>query len=129
MSGRTKGMLGIIVAGIVMLAPAGPAVARIADDPLYGGNDRPVPVNARGTDVAAPDQQASAPINARGTDVAAADQQLQFSSGPVAGEPALTGDDDALPTTALVALLALGLAGLASASWFAVSRRRHRPAA
>jgi len=125
MPGSPKGLLVAVIAGVVMLALVGPAAAAPYDyTGQHGGIYAPVQVNARGTDVAAPDQQASAPIDARGTDVAAPDQQAPVSSGPGAAEPVGT-SDDTLPTPALLSLLALGL-GLASASWFATSRRRHR---
>ena len=91
---------------------------------------RPV-VNARGTDVAAQDPQMRQPIvNAPGTDVAAADQQAPIVDNPAPVSPA-DPPDNALPTPLLFALIALGLtlAGLGLASRFAATRRRTRAAA
>ena len=108
------------------------------------------PVNAPGTDVAAPDQQVQrSVVNARGTDVAAPDQQAPRivirphgtgldlhgqvnGTAPVSPAPKADATGpmrrDSGPTIALLALiaLALGLAGVGFASWLAVSRKRGR---
>ena len=133
-SSRTA--LTAIVAVLAMTALAAPAGAQ----PTADHGVPTAPVNARGTDVAAPDQQAQRPVvilrrsgtqvvNAPGTDVAAPDQQNRISPrpNPVPVSPA-DRPGDASPTPTLLALLALGLclAGVAFASRLAVTRRRSR---
>ena len=109
-----------------------------------------IPVNARGTDVAAPDQQVQRPVvNARGTDVAAQDQQMRQpivnaprtdvaardQQAPIVDDPGPVSPadraDDSTPTLLLLALIALGLtlAGLGLASRVTATRRRTRAAA
>ena len=119
--------LAAVAAAIAIAALAAPADARPAIDHGVPA----IPVNARGTDVAAADQQLQQPIvNARGTDVAAADQQAPSVDNPV---PVSSADrpDDSLPTPMLLVLIALGvtLAGLALASRVTATRRRTRAAA
>ena len=133
-SSRTA--LTAIVAVLAMTALAAPAGAQ----PTADHGVPTAPVNARGTDVAAPDQQAQRPVvilrrsgtqvvNAPGTDVAAPDQQNRISPrpNPVPVSPA-DRPGDSSPTPTLLALLALGLclAGVAFASRLAVTRRRSR---
>ena len=119
--------LAAVAAAIAVAAFPAPAGAQPAID-----HGKPaIPVNARGTDVAAPDQQMQQPIvNARGTDVAAADQQAPIVDDP---GPAGSADrpDDSLPTPLLLALIALGLtlAGVGLASRVTATRRRARAAA
>ena len=144
-----QAVLTALVAALVMSAL--PAVAGARPDP-HGVPA--VPVNAPGTDVAAPDQQAPRPVvNARGTDVAAPDQQAPRGgstprgtsvashdqldrTAPVNPAPKadatspIDGIDDSGPAITMLALiaLALGLAGVGFASWLAVSRKRgYRP--
>ena len=119
--------LSAIVAVLVTAALAVPADAR--PGPYFGVPG--APVNARGTDVAAPDQQVQRTVvNARGTDVAAPDQQSPISDRPGPVSPA-DGPDDSAPTLTLLALLglALCLAGVGVASRAAVARRRSRATA
>ena len=128
MSGRSKGVLAVVVAGIVMLALSGPAAAVSDEVGAHSGFYAPIAPNARGTDVAAADQQAPrSVVNARGTDVAAPDQQAPVGR-PAGSVTSVDTSDDTLPTLALISLIALGLGGLASASWVAASRRRGRAA-
>jgi hypothetical protein len=113
-------VLSALVAALVMVALPAAAGAR----PDAHGVPA-APVNAPGTDVAAPDQQVlRSVVNAPGTDVAAPDQQAPRvdATGPIEGT------DDSGPTITLLALiaLALGLAGVGFASWLAVSRKRGR---
>ena len=118
---RPKSLLVAAIAALALGAFATPALARF---------DEGVPVNARGTDVAAPDQQSPKVIvNARGTDVAAPDQQSPVADGgrpePVSPVPS----DDSMPTIALIALIAVGLGGLGFAAHLATVRRRTRATA
>jgi hypothetical protein len=115
-----QAVLSALVAALVMVALPAAAGAR----PDAHGVPA-APVNAPGTDVAAPDQQVlRSVVNAPGTDVAAPDQQAPRvdATGPIEGT------DDSGPTITLLALiaLALGLAGVGFASWLAVSRKRGR---
>jgi hypothetical protein len=117
---RPKSLILAAIAALALGAFATPALAR---------TDEPAPVNARGTDVSAPDQQ-SRPVvvNARGTDVAAPDQQSPVAGGrpePVSPVPS----DDSMPTVALFALIAVGLGGLGFAAHLASGRRRTRATA
>jgi hypothetical protein len=110
-----------IVAVLAMAALAAPAGARPDTHGIPAA-----PVNARGTDVAAPDQQVQRPVvNARGTDVAAPDQQSPIVDGGNPGSQ-VNAADDSTPTLTLLALigLALALAGIGFASWLVVSRKR-----
>jgi hypothetical protein len=133
-------VLGALIAALVMVVL--PAAAGAQPD---GHGVPAAPVNAPGTDVAAPDQQAPrVVINAPGTDVAAPDQQAPRATrgsshyqadrtAPVSPAPRVdaTGPiDDSGPTITLPALiaLALGLTGVGFASWLAVSRKRGRAA-
>jgi hypothetical protein len=112
-----------IVAVLAMAAVAAPAGAR---PPEHGIPT--APPNARGTDVAAPDQQAPRlVVNAPGTDVAARDQQSPVVVDRTDPGSAPVASDDSMPTLTVLALigLALALAGIAFASWLAVSRKRH----
>jgi len=144
-----QAVLSALIAALVVIAL--PAAAGARADP-HGVPA--APVNAPGTDVAAPDQQVQRPVvNARGTDVAAPDQQApgvvlrprgttvashDEVDGPAPVGPAaeagatgpIDGIDDSGPTITHVALiaLALGLAGVAFASWLTVSRKRGRAA-
>jgi len=142
-----QAILSALVAALVMVALPAAAGARLDAHGVPAA-----PVNAPGTDVAAPDQQVQrSVVNAPGTDVAAPDQQappivLRRSGVTVAShdrvhrttpvDPApkaeaagpIDGTDDSEPTITLLALLALalGLAGVGFASWLAVSRKRGR---
>ena len=121
-----QAVLGALIAALVMVAlPAAAGAQRDAHGVPAA------PVNAPGTDVAAPDQQAPrAIVNAPGTDVAASDQQAPRvdRTAPIGPTPKA---DDSGPTITLMALiaLALGLAGVGFASWLAVSRKRGRATA
>jgi len=143
-------VLSALVAALAMVAlpgASGASGARPAD--THGVPA--APVNAPGTDVAAPDQQVRSHINARGTDVAARDQQgprvvlrrhgtsvashdnvnrtAPVSPAPKADATApIDGTDDSGPAIMLQALiaLALGLAGVGFASWLVSSRKRSR---
>jgi hypothetical protein len=127
---RPKSLLAAAIAALALGACASPALARY-DAPAPHGSDVAAPVNARGTDVAALDQQSPAIIvNARGTDVAAPDQQSPTDVGggrvrPVDPVPG----DDSLPTVTLIALIAAGLGGLGFAAHAAAGRRRTRATA
>jgi hypothetical protein len=119
-------VLSAIVAGLMMLAIPAAAGARPDTHGVPGA-----PVNAPGTDVAAPDQQAPRTvIRMHPTSIAAPDQVDRVAPiSPVdrapSGSPV---DDDSVPTTTLLALIALGLGFVAIgyASWLAVSRKRSR---
>ena len=82
---------------------------------------------ARGTDVAAPDQQARRPLThlpALGTDVAAVDQQAQAASAPPSRTtPSGDGISPLALAFALIAITALAAAGLAT---YSASRGRRR---
>jgi hypothetical protein len=117
---RPKSLLVAAIAAQALGAFATPALARF---------DEGVPVNARGTDVAAPDQQSPAvSVNARGTDVAAPDQQSPIVVGGVRPASPVP-SDDSMPTIALIALIAVGLGGLGFAAHLATGRRRTRATA
>ena len=129
-----QAVLSALIAALVMVALPAAAGARPEAHGLPAA-----PVNAPGTDVAAPDQQAPrSVVNALGTDVAAPDQQAPRVSARAPDEcrrrepgPKSTARyDDSGPAITLPALiaLALGLAGVGFASWLAVSRKRGRAA-
>jgi hypothetical protein len=156
---RPKGVLGVAIAALAVLALAAPIAAPAYMSDAHGvigasGEQvtRPASVNARGTDVAAVDQQVQSPVvnargtdvaavdqqvrnpvvNARGTDVAAVDQQVPRGSGdPVAPAAPVAASDDTMPTVVLMGLIALALAGLGLglAAWLAASRKRTRAVA
>jgi len=120
------------------LALAAPSMAVPAD---VGNPDSIAnPVNARGTDVAAPDQQVPnrdvplseeriipSPVNARGTDVAAPDQQAPR----VVAAPSGGGSDgtDPLPIVVILAAAGLGLAALTTTARLMLRRRHPHPTA
>ena len=99
-----RAVLGALIAALVMVAL--PAVAGAQPD-AHGVPA--APVNAPGTDVAAPDQQAPR-----------VDRTAPVRPAPKA--------DDSGPTITLMAMIALALvlAGFGFASWIAVSRKRGR---
>ena len=79
---------------------------------------------ARGTDVAAPDQQAPRELThlpALGTDVAAVDQQARVAPAPASG--AKPSGDGISPLTLVFALIALAAAALAT---YSAARGRRR---
>jgi hypothetical protein len=119
---RPRSLLAAAIAALALGASATPALAR---------SDEGAPVNARGTDVAALDQQSPALIvNARGTDVAAPDQQSPVTGVGAGPEPVSpVPGDDSLPTITLLALIAAGLGGLGLAARVATGRRRTRATA
>jgi hypothetical protein len=125
-----KALLTAAIACVALGVTAMPAAARY-DSPHPRSHTVAIPVNAPGTDVAAPDQQSpKVVVNARGTDVTAPDQQSPIAD--VASRPAPVSpapDDGSLPTVALVAMIALGLGGLGVAARLATSRRRTRATA
>ena len=105
-----------------------------APPPLVVSDSADVPSHlpARGTDVAAPDQQASKPapsltVSAKGTDVAAADQQAS-KSAPVALTVS-TGDDFDWADAGVGALAGTALAAFAIAGAVGVRRRPPTPLA
>jgi hypothetical protein len=121
-----QAVLGAFIAALVMVVL--PAAAGVQPD-AHGVPA--APVNAPGTDVAAPDQQAPrVVVNAPGTDVAAPDQQAPRvdRTAPVGPAPKADGSGPTITLMALIAL-ALGLAGVGFASWHAVSRKRGRATA
>ena len=94
--------------------------------------DVPSHLPALGTDVAAPDQQASKPapsltVSAKGTDVAAADQQAS-KPGPVALTVS-TGDDFDWSDAGVGALAGTALAAFAIAGAVGLRRRPPTPLA
>jgi hypothetical protein len=119
---RPRSLLAAAIAALALGAFATPALA---------GSDQGSPVNARGTDVAALDQQSPAvSVNARGTDVAAPDQQSTVADPGGLPEPAGPAPgDDSMPTVTLFALIAVGLGGLGLAARVATGRRRTRATA
>ncbi|MEZ0294231.1 MAG: hypothetical protein ACAH82_16970 [Solirubrobacteraceae bacterium] len=105
-----------------------------APPPLVVSDSADVPSHlpARGTDVAAPDQQASKPapsltVSAKGTDVAAADQQAS-KPAPVALTVS-TGDDFDWADAGVGALAGTALAAFAIAGAVGVRRRPPTPLA
>ena len=127
LSHRPPAALSAVAAALAIAALPAPALARPAVD--HGVPT--IPVNARGTDVAAQDQQVQRPVvNARGTDVSASDQQAPIVDNPGPVRPA-DHPDDSWPTPLLLALIALGLilAGLGLASRRTATRRRTHAAA
>jgi hypothetical protein len=125
-----QAVLSALIAALVMVALPAAAGAR----PDAHGVPA-APVNAPGTDVAAPDQQAPRVVLRRsGISVASRDQVDR--TAPVSPAPEadatgpIDGTDDSGPTITLLTLmaLALGLAGVGFASWLAVSRKRGRAA-
>jgi hypothetical protein len=127
---RPRSLLAAAITALALGAFASPALARF-DSGVPRSADAAAPVNARGTDVRAPDQQSPKVIvNARGTDVAAPDQQSPTDGGggrvrPVDPVPS----DDSLPTVTLIALIAAGIGGLGFAAHAASGRRRTRATA
>jgi hypothetical protein len=118
---RPKSLLVAAIAALALGAFATPALARFDDG---------APVNARGTDVAALDQQSPAvSVNARGTDVAAPDQQSPIVVGGGVRPASPVPSDDSVPTVTLIALIAVGLGGLGFAAHLATGRRRTRATA
>src|SRR5215211_7887661 len=125
---RRTAFASLVAAGAIAALPA-PANAQAAIDHGVPA----IPVNAPGTDVAAPDQQAPRPVvNAR--------PQLGPPTWPTAPKPIVRNPapvspadppEDSLPTPLVLALIALGLmlGGLGLASRLAVTRRRTRAAA
>ena len=81
----------------------------------------------RGTDVAAPDQQAPRALTrlpAVGTDVAAVDQQAPAASAPA---PATTPSGDGIsPLTIALALIAIAALAAAAVAAYGVTRSRRR---
>src|SRR5687768_14566344 len=67
----------IAVLALVLALPAAAVAMPVTSDPIAPDQKSSSTVNARGTDVAAADQQSPkpSPVNARGTDVSAPDQQ------------------------------------------------------
>ena len=128
MSARTQrlptGVLCAVIAGLAMVALAAPAGARLDRRTA----DRRAPVNARGTDVAAADQQTPRPVvNARGTDVAAVDQQAPSAAASDQQAP-VAAPEDTIPSFALIAMLAVALGGAVFVTRLATTRRRSRAA-
>ena len=117
--------LGAVVAALLILGLPGAAGARADADGTHAA-----PVNARGTNVAAPDQQVPI-VSVEGTSYAAPDQVDRVTPvRPVERTPVspIADADDSVPTSTLLALiaLALGLAAIGYASWLAVRRTRSR---
>jgi hypothetical protein len=133
----SKGILSIVISGFATVALAAPATAPAYPADAHGVVTPGQSVNARGTDVAAADQQSTGPVfrrrsagadagpsvNARGTDVAAADQQSPRSTAE-AGETGVPASGDSPALFPIIGLVVLG--GLALASGLAVGRRRGR---
>jgi hypothetical protein len=121
-----QAVLGALIAALVMVVLPAAAGAQSGVHGVPGA-----PVNAPGTDVAAPDQQSPrVVVNAPGTDVAAPDQQapLVDRTAPVGPTPKAGDSGSTITLMALIAL-ALGFAGVGFASWLAVSRKRSRATA
>ena len=119
--------LGAIVAGLMMLALPAASGARPDTHGVPAA-----PVNAPGTDVAAPDQQSPrTAIRVHPSNLAATARvdrvEPVASAGRAPAVAPVDGSDDSGPIT-LLALIALGLgfAAIAYASWLAVSRKRSR---
>jgi hypothetical protein len=82
---------------------------------------------ARGTDVAAPDQQAPRALThlpALGTDVAAVDQQARVTSAPASG--AAPSGDGMSPLALVFALIAIGALAAAALAVYSAARGRRR---
>ena len=123
-------VLSAIVAGLMMLALPAVAGARPDTHGVPGA-----PVNAPGTDVAAPDQQAPRTVITLHPNSLAATAKVDRVEpiNPVDPAPSVSPvgvADDSGPTITLLALIALGLglAAIGYASWLAVSRKRSRAA-
>jgi hypothetical protein len=121
-------VLSAIVAGLMMLALPAAAGARPDTHGVPAA-----PVNAPGTDVAAPDQQAPRTVIRLHPSSLAATAQVDRVEpiSPVDPAPSVSpvdAADDSGPTITLLALIALGLgfAAIGYASWLAVSRKRSR---
>ena len=120
-------VLSAIVAGLMMLALPAASGARPDTHGVPAA-----PVNAPGTNVAAPDQQAPRTvIRLHPSSLAATRVDRVEPISPVAPAPSVSpvdAADDSGPTITLLALIALGLgfAAIGYASWLAVSRKRSR---
>src|SRR4051794_11362013 len=145
-------VLGVIVAGLLLVAlpaaagaqseshgvAAAPVNALGTDVSAVDQRDNRAAVAVRGTDVSAVDQRDNrAAVAVRGTDVSAPDQQ---ASRTVIGEGGarFTGHDrvdrtsasqvdrgdDSAPSITLLALIALGIAGIGFTSWHVATRKR-----
>ena len=75
-----------------------------------------------------PDQQAPRPVvNARGTDVAAVDQQAPSAAASDQQAP-VAAPEDTIPGFALIAMIAVALGGAVFVTRLATTRRRSRAA-
>jgi hypothetical protein len=122
---------------VVALALPASALARPADPrphpPITGDSLGIALIHARGTDVAAPDQQAPRTVIRPHPSSLAASARVDRVEpiGPVEPAPSVSpvdAADDSGPTITFLALIALGLgfAAIGYASWLAVSRKRSR---
>ena len=123
-------VLSAIVAGLMVVALPAVAGARPDTHGVPGA-----PVNAPGTDVAAPDQQSPRTVVRLDPSSLSATAKVDRVEPIKAVDPAPSVSpvdvaDDSGPTITLLALIALGLgfAAIGYASWLAVSRKRSRAA-